>query len=59
MQITYEAVCESDKKSATLVEVHPLASSAGALKNSIFWDEMMASIKKNRLELETEDNTVE
>lgn len=57
--IKYEEIGGVEKKTVPIIEGHPLASSAGSLRDDPFWDDMMASIQEFRRELETEYNTPE
>ena len=40
-------------------ESHPWASSAGIFTDDPFWDEMMASVARHRLEMDAEYQTEE
>ncbi len=42
---------------SSLSEDHPLADSAGSFKDDPLWDEMIASIKNHRRELDAEFDT--
>ena len=48
-----------DAQDTDTQQLNPLAQSAGLLRDDPFWDEMMASIRRHRAEIDAEWDTAE